>query len=52
MNKGFIEVTGVNNKRKILVNIKWIECIEDSTIYFVLNVPNAVGCEETYEEIK
>lgn len=55
--KGFIEVTSTNNGRKVLVNIKWIEWLEDSTIYLAFNVPDAVEqdyikCKETYSEIK
>ena len=57
MIKGFIEVTSANNGKKFLVNIKWIECIKDSTIHFAFNAPNAVDqdyikCKETCEEIK
>lgn len=50
--KGFIEVTSTNSKKKMLVNIKYIEYIDDNFIILNLTKPDFINCKETYSEIK
>lgn len=52
MIKGFIEVTSTNINSKFLINIKYIEYIEDNFIILNLTKPDFIKCKETYEEIK
>ncbi len=57
MIKGFIEVTDTVVNAPRLINIDWIEVVDESWIHLVVSTPegfsqNVIKCEETYEEIK
>lgn len=54
--KGFIEVTAIDNQKRLL-NVSHIEEVWNNTIYLMFNFPNMmeqdyIDCQETYEEIK
>lgn len=57
MIKGFIEVTSIITNTPYLININWIEEVDDNNIYFAINTPSSIEqdhtqCKESYEEIK
>ncbi len=57
MPKEFIEVTSIITNKPYLININWIEEVDDNNIYFAFNTPSSIEqdhiqCKESYEEIK
>lgn len=57
MLKGFIEVTSRIFNKPYLINIDWIEEVDDNNIYFAFSTPSSIAqdhiqCKESYEEIK
>lgn len=47
--KGFIEVTASNKGTKCLFNVRYIEKVIKSTVYFAQDY---IECKESYEEIR